>query len=353
MSAWSHGTLEHLCRMAAEADALPPRYRLLEVLGAGGMGTVHRAHDEDLGRDVALKVLRAGCGGPDAAQRMLREARIIARLEHPGLVPIHDVGTLPDGRCYYVMKLVRGERLDRFFESAAGLREKLRLLQRVCETVAFAHAHGVIHRDLKPQNIMVGAFGEVLVLDWGVAKVLRDGPMVGTADGTAERARNAGLEPEDAEPTVTRLTAHGTVLGTPAYMAPEQADGDNAQVDERSDVYGLGGILYFCCAGRPPQFENTGGAAELVSPRTFNRELPRRIAAVCVRALARDPAERYASAQEFGEDLANVLDDRPVRAYREGVVERAVRLMGRYRTPILLVLAYLVMRGMLVFWRAA
>src|SRR5260370_3458242 len=144
---------------------------------------------------------------------MVKEARILARLEHPSIVPVHDCGVLPDGRFYYAMKMVRGNRLDKEVGPAMALTERLQLFQKICDAVAFAHAHGVIHRDLKPQNIMVGPFGEVLVLDWGVARQIGPG-------------------------------ADGAVVGTPGYMAPEQATGDAALVDARADVYALGGSLY-------------------------------------------------------------------------------------------------------------
>ena len=148
------------------------RYRILRELGRGGMGAVYLADDTVLGRKVALKVVATGVSDPAAAERMLREARIIARLEHPGIVPVHDAGALPDGRVFYAMKRVDGSRLDAL-APGMPLAERLRVFQRVCDAVAFAHAHGVIHRDLKPSNVMVGRFGEVLVMDWGIAK-LRD-----------------------------------------------------------------------------------------------------------------------------------------------------------------------------------
>jgi serine/threonine protein kinase len=174
MNGISDAALRHLREMADLPDLTGTPYEILETLGRGGMGTVYLALDRRLDREVALKVAQLPEGGGEEVERLLREARVLARLEHPGIVPVHDAGLLPDGRAFYVMKRVRGLRLD---EHARGilLPERLRAFERVCEAVAFAHAHGVIHRDLKPENVMVGPFGEVLVLDWGVAKV-RPGP---------------------------------------------------------------------------------------------------------------------------------------------------------------------------------
>ncbi len=181
----SDRTLAHLRRVAEMPDLAPTKYRLLEELGRGGMGTVYLAEDVMLERRVALKVVATGLSAPDAAERMLREARILAGLEHPGIVPVHDAGALPDGRVFYAMKRVDGKRLDALAPTLA-LPERLRIFQRICETVAFAHARGVVHRDLKPENVMVGPFGEVLVLDWGVARILAE-----AAGATAARSSPA------------------------------------------------------------------------------------------------------------------------------------------------------------------
>lgn len=158
-------TVEHLRRVADWPELEHPRYTVLERIGRGGMGSVYRVHDHELDRQAAMKVLNDAPASEETAARMLREARIIARMEHPGIVPVHDVGRLRDGRLYYVMKQVRGRRLDELAREDVPLTDRLRILQRMCETVAFAHSQGVIHRDLKPQNVMVGEFGEVLVLD--------------------------------------------------------------------------------------------------------------------------------------------------------------------------------------------
>jgi serine/threonine protein kinase len=314
MSRLSDGTLAHLRRILEWPDVPGDRYEVLELIGQGGMGAVYRARDRALDREVALKVLRPEMASDTLAERLRREARVLARLEHPGVVPIHDAGTLADGRVFYVMKLVRGVRLDEF-AAGAELKDVLRVLLRVCETVGFAHAHGVIHRDLKPANIMVGAFGEVLVLDWGIARVAGEADRVDTAVRTEAADRRTG-GPAD-------RTAAGTVLGTPGFMAPEQAQGEVSSVNQRTDVYALGAIL-----------------RAVAGPG----KVPRSLTSLWSKACAPDPAQRYASAEELAGEIARFLDGRPVLAHRETIPERLGRLYTRYQTPIILVLTYLAMR---------
>src|SRR6185503_12470601 len=169
----SDAAVDHLREVADRPDLAQTPYELQEPIARGGMGTVYRARDRRLDRDVAIKVMNAPAPAPAELERMRNEARILARLEHPGILPVHDLGALPDGRLFYVMKLVRGQRLDEAI-AEQPLHARLRTFGRICEAVAFAHAQGVVHRDLKPENVMVGPFGEVLVLDWGVAKILRE-----------------------------------------------------------------------------------------------------------------------------------------------------------------------------------
>jgi serine/threonine-protein kinase len=338
-------------------DSGDSRYEIIERIGEGGMGAVYLARDRELGREVALKVLRAPEPTADERARLLREARILAVLEHPGIVPVHDVGTLADGRVFYVMKRVRGERLDAFARAPRPLPELLRVFLQVCDAVGFAHAAGVIHRDLKPQNVMIGPFGEVLVLDWGVAKGSA-GMVAGGELPDSTRSRRAGREAETrpdesadrsaaapanaAVVTDTRSveTAPGTVLGTPGYMAPEQLAGERSAVDPRTDVYGLGGTLYFMLTGEHP------AAGPIDDPRW--RRVPAALRSICARARAADPSHRYPTASELAADIARYLDGLPVSAHRETVVARARRIAYKYRTPILLVLAYLVMRVLLL-----
>lgn len=371
----SDNALERLRDAAEEPDLGATSYRLVRKIGSGGMSVVYLADDAKLGRKVAVKVMSLSDDTGEMQQRMLREAHIVAQLEHPGIVPIHDVGTLPDGRIYYAMKYVQGRRLDQYAKSERTIADLLRVFQRVCEAVAFAHSFNVIHRDLKPENVMVGSFGEVLVMDWGIAKVLGadagdvgpDGASQSQPSGTAQlttvtEVRTIAASGDafgDASPTLIQriampgegATAHGVVVGTPAYMAPEQARGDNASVDARTDVYALGAILYFICTGKPPS--ESGGRidpltdasdAGVVPPRRLNRTIGRALEAVCLKALSRDPSSRYTSARELEGDVAAYLDGLPVAAYRESIFERGARIVVKNRFLVLLIVAYLVMR---------
>jgi serine/threonine protein kinase len=288
MTAWmGDATLTHL-RDVADWPDLGERYEITGRLGRGGMGVVYAAHDRALDRQVAVKVLDDLRAGADGA-RLLGEARILGHLEHPGIVPVHDAGTLSDGRVFYVMKLVRGQRLDAAIEERS-LSERLDLFLRICEAVSFAHSKGVVHRDLKPQNVMLGPFGEVLVMDWG-------------------------------------LSAEGAAGGTPGYMAPEHArDGVG---DERTDVYALGVIL--------------GDLMTAPSPKPLH--------AIADRARAADMDDRYGSVQELARDVTRFRDGDPVSAYQETLFERMARVYRRYQLPILLVLAYIIMRVALLAWR--
>jgi serine/threonine protein kinase len=300
----SDAALRHLRHVADLPDLSGTRYELVEPLGRGGMGAVYRVRDSALDREIAMKVL-AGAALDEARARLEQEARILARLEHPGIVPVHDVGTLPDGRLFYVMKLVNGHRLDAVAERVSSVPERVRLIIRVADAVAFAHAHGVVHRDLSPANIMVGTYGEVLVVDWGLAQVA--GP-----------ERSTGRAP--------------VVAGTPGFIAPEQAEG---RATPASDVFSLGAILRWWIAperGGPPR-------------------VPRPLASVVERATARDPARRYPTAAAFAVDLAAYLDGAHVAAHRETASERVVRFAKRYRVAILLVVGYLLMRIALLMIR--
>jgi serine/threonine protein kinase len=352
----SDSTVKRLREEADLPDLSGTKYRAIQRVASGGMGTVYLAQDTNLGRKLAVKVMNLLESSGEQAARMLREARIVALLEHPSIVPIHDVGTLGDGRVFSAMKLVQGGRLDQYVNENISVPDLLRVFQKVCEAVAFAHAHGVIHRDLKPENIMVGAFGEVLVMDWGVAKVLKsrtqkNGDVVDQlfSDDSDIEARETLPLSNGAE--AVGETAGGVVIGTPAYMSPEQVLGKTDQLDERTDVYSLGALLYFLTVGRPP-FEPTSMAdareqivnSAPVRPRHFKPRLPRAVEAMALKALSKARDQRYGTAQEMADDVVRFLDGQPVAAYRENIIERTGRWANQHRFIILLIVAYLLMR---------
>jgi serine/threonine protein kinase len=265
----------------------------------------------------------------------MREARVLARLEHPGIVPVHDVGTLADGRVFYTMKFVEGQRLDEYLETVESISDKLRIFLRVCDPVAFAHARGVLHRDIKPANIMVGSFGEVLVMDWGLAKIVAQGTGGARQDADATLLESPQAIFADNDTTqVSVITGHGTVLGTPGYMSPEQARGEVQWLDGRSDIFSLGALLRFMLNER-----NARGSV----PR-----LDKSLEAICAKASAEQPAFRYATVQDLALDVSRYLDGLAVAAHRESIFEKAVRLYRRYRFFILLIAAYLLMRLILL-----
>ena len=297
----SDKAIHRLQEVVYEPDLSGTRYRVIGIAGHGGMGTVFEAEDIALHRRVALKVIQPTEAFLDesAFDRLLDEARILARLEHPGIVPVHDAGVLSDGNVFYTMKFVQGQRLDAYAAANSSVSDLLRVFQKVCDAVAFAHAQGIVHRDLKPENIMVGTFGEVLVMDWGVATVL-----------------NGRREPA------------GTIVGTPDYMAPEQASGAVHEVDKRTDVFGLGAILQF-----------------LIS----DKKAPKSLRAVAAKAKAARPADRYGDAVEVVAEVQRHLDGLPVEAYRENVIERSARIIANNRMAFALIVAYLLMRVLVFF----
>jgi serine/threonine protein kinase len=278
-------TLDHLRAVVDLPDLTGTRYELEAEIGRGGMGVVYAAMDRQLERHVALKVLDSTL----PPVRLAEEARVIAKLEHPAIVPIYETATLADGRAYYAMKLVDGSRLDRYVDLHPSITERLRVIRRIGEALAFAHSRGVIHRDLKPQNVMIGSFGEVYVMDWGV-------------EGVA---------------------------GTPQFRAPEQVQG--GRIDQRSDIYSLGALLQFVLPERAP----------------------RALKAIAAKAMSAVPEERYRDVAALLLDLERFQDGLAVEAYREPAWQRAGRFAARNRVLLLLLAAYVAVRFFLFFLRRA
>lgn len=313
----------------------PLHFALIEELGHGGMGVVLRGRDPDLHREVAIKLLR-GANDPVRRARFITEAQITGQLEHPNIVPVHQFGLDPDGSPWFAMKIVNGETLAELLgrrvtqpeiARAWPLTRLVGVLIQVCNAVAFAHSRGVIHRDLKPANVMLGGFGEVVVMDWGLGKML-EGMSV-------ELSSEPG-----ALPTSPLMTLDGAVIGTPCYMAPEQARGEIDLLSERSDVYALGATLCELIGGQPPVTGTSVdevlalvGAGQIKLPLVDwqGRRSPRELLAVVRRALATEPDERYASAEALAEDLQRWLDLRAVSVSDSSLADQIRRFLGRHR----------------------
>ncbi|HWN69991.1 MAG TPA: cyclic nucleotide-binding domain-containing protein [Haliangium sp.] len=292
--------------------AEPTRYHDRGRIAIGGMGAVHRSYDEVLQRQVAVKNLQRQLADSDAiTRRFLQEVVITAQLDHPNIVPVYDVGFHDDGTAFFVMKLVRGENLAaslRLYQERGmthrELERYLRIFLKVCEAVEFAHSRGVIHRDLKPSNIMVGPHGEVYVMDWGIALV---------RPPTAGKPRASDFSQALWGDT---LQEEGMVIGTAAYMAPEQARGDIDDIDERTDIFALGGILYHILTNRPPYSGPEramqilmAGLGEVLPPAEVvtGRRLPPRLCHIAMKALARQREDRYQSVGALMEDIEGFL----------------------------------------------
>ncbi len=366
----SSGFSSHVLSRLADRGAASTRYSIQGEVAHGGMGAVLQVWDEDLRRHLAMKVMLGSDsalerGGrpqvtPRQLARFLEEAQVTGQLEHPGIVPVHELGVDAEGRVFFTMKLVRGKTLRTVFaELARGdagwtQARVLGLILKVCEAVSYAHAKGVIHRDLKPDNVMVGGYGELYVMDWGLAKVLdredakdlrlNQEPALAAAAVQSERHDQAGESPNS-----PLVTMEGDVVGTPAFMSPEQAMGDVAAMGAPSDVYAVGAMLYQLLAGHMPYVRPGESAAnfaiwmrvragpplplEQVAPNA-----PAELVAICERAMARDRSQRYADMAALAADLSAFLEGRVVHAYETGAWAEARKWVRRNR-PLAIALA--------------
>lgn len=350
---------------APQEDRREWRYEDRGILGRGGNADVRVVFDHRLDRELAMKLVRADedltanassqADGDDGARalerrrrvRFVAEAKLAGRLEHPGILAVHDLGRTPDGRDFFTMPRLEGQTLheliarlhsegpkDSTERDPWGLPRLLDVLVRVAEAVAFAHARGVVHRDIKPANIMVGSFGETYLLDWGLAG--EEGTPEGRASAPEASGRSA---PSAIRPGDAALTGAGDVVGTPAYMAPEQAMRGARDVDRRADVYALGACLHELLAGEPPYGRDLDALATLRAlhagpPQDIHRAhpaTPPELAAVVRRAIARNLDERYPSAEEFASDLRAFSEGRVVRAYESGGLAELKKWIGRNR----------------------
>ena len=312
---------------AGVTPAGPPGYELLDEVGRGGMGVVYRARDQALGRDVAVKLLSERYA-PDSlpAQRFLSEARITGQLQHPGIPAVHQVGHLPDGRPFLAMKLIKGSTLEAVLKDrpdpSAERGRLLAVFEAVCQAVGYAHAHRVIHRDLKPSNVMVGAFGEVQVMDWGLAKVLGEELTAPAADRSAPEATRAWTQVSPT-PEAGSHTQAGSLVGTPAFIPPEQAAGELAKVDERADVFGLGALLAVILTGKPPYVGENLESVRVLAVRGKVDDCLARLAgcgaepelvSLCRQCLAFEPGDRPRDAGEVAQAVARLRSAAEERA---------------------------------------
>jgi tetratricopeptide (TPR) repeat protein/tRNA A-37 threonylcarbamoyl transferase component Bud32 len=343
------------------------RYRPLRLHARGGLGEVHLAHDEELHRDVALKRMRGGCADdPDSLRRFLLEAEVTARLEHPGIVPVYGLVHDAAGQPCYAMRFIEGQSLKEAVEQfhqadrpgrdagerTLALRKLLGDFVSVCKAIGYAHSRGVVHRDLKPQNIMLGKYGEVLVVDWGLAKKVQ----------RTDAERTGGEE--SVKPTTAESDGEGTrlgqAMGTPAYMSPEQAEGRWDILRPASDIYSLGATLFALLTGRAPFQGSTHDIlekvkrGEILPPRQVHKDVPRPLEAICLKAMARRPEDRYETALDLADDVERWLADEAVTAYPEPWTARAGRWLRRRKPLVISAAAILLVLalggGAAVFW---
>jgi serine/threonine-protein kinase len=318
------------------------RFRVLRPHARGGLGAVFVALDEELHREVALKqILDSHADDPTSRHRFVNEAEITGGLEHPGVVPVYGLGTYADGRPYYAMRFIRGdslrEAIDQFHAKATRaarpassdleLRRLLRRFLDVCNAIDYAHSRGVLHRDIKPGNIVIGKYGETLVVDWGVAKATgKSDPSAAEHTLVPSSSSGSGVE-----------TLPGSAIGTPAYMSPEQAVGELDRLDARCDVYSLGATLYCLLTGKAPFADEDVGAmlrkvqaGEFAPPRQLNPSIDQALEAVCMKAMSIKPSDRYPTCKALADDIERWLADEPVSAWREPVTRKSRRWVARH-----------------------
>jgi serine/threonine protein kinase/WD40 repeat protein len=325
--------------VAGETTSAGMRFRILRPHARGGLGEVYLARDEELHREVALKEIQARhAHDPNSRSRFVLEAEITGGLEHPGIVPVYGLGTYADGRPFYAMRFIKGdslkEAIERFYRGTADFSslEFRKLLGRfvdVCNAIEYAHSRGVLHRDLKPGNIMLGKYGETLVVDWGLAKV------VGRPEAHAS-GEELTLKPSSGSGSAP--TQMGSAIGTPQYMSPEQSEGRLDQLGPTTDVYSLGATLYTLLTGRAPfrdgelvEIMLQVSKGEFPTPRTVNAEVPRALEAICLKAMSLRPSGRYGSPRALADDIEHWLADEPLTALSDTVFDRAARWTRRHR----------------------
>lgn len=333
------------------------RYQICDQLGYGGAAVVYIGLDRDLNRQVAVKILRRELNqSRDAVGRFLNEAQITARLQHPGIVPIYEIGLLNRNRLFFAMERVEGKTLRTILDEWAAKEEGhtleglLRIYEQVCQIVAYAHSVSVAHRDLKPENIMIGEFNKVYVMDWGIAKNFNE---------PAPPPAPARQEQGDLAKTFTHnLTMPGSMKGTPNYMSPEQVLGIVQRVDYRSDVFSLGIILYEILAGRHP-YRRDDMRATLHAIKHYTPSTPRtpfgfrEYASICMRALCKLPDQRYANAGELAADMRGALEHRPISVHHDSLFHHYFKFARRHRVLTIFLLAFMIfLSGILaVAWR--
>jgi WD40 repeat protein/serine/threonine protein kinase len=331
---------------APDGKAAASRFRILRPHAKGGLGVVFVARDEEIGREVALKEIQIQLArDADSRARFVLEAEITGGLEHPGIVPVYGLGHYADGRPYYAMRFIRGDSLkeaaDHFhaaeipgrdpMERSLALKELLRRFTDVCNAIEYAHSKGVLHRDLKPGNIMLGKYGETLVVDWGLAK----------AQVKSDSQASLDLNETPLMPSSIGDSSHtqmGSAIGTPAFMSPEQAAGRLDLLGPASDVYSLGATLYYILTGQTsvmsPELAEVLRCVQkgdITPPREVNPLIDRPLDAICMKAMARDPLDRYASAADLKSDIDRWLDDSPVTAWREPLITKIRRWFNHHR----------------------